>query len=102
MNMNDNISILTFNCQGLAGLQKRKDVLNFLKQKSFSIYCLQDTHWTKSEENYIRTMWGYECFFNSFNSQSRGTAILFNNNFEFKVNRSRKDNDGNKIIGKVL
>lgn len=38
------------------------------------------------------------CFFYSFNSQLRGTAILPNKNFEFKVKRYRKDNTGKKII----
>ena len=42
------------NCQGLGGLSKRKDVFNYLKQKKYSIYCLQDTHFTHKEEKYIR------------------------------------------------
>ena len=86
------------NCQGLGGKDKRKDVLNYLKQRKYSIYCLQDTHFTEGEEKYIRTQWGYECFFSSFNSQSRGTAILLNNNFEYKLNKIKRDSDGNLII----
>ena len=96
--MDDHIIISSFNCQGLGGKEKRKDVLNYLKQKHFSIYCLQDTHFTEKEEKYIRAQWGYECYFNSFNSQSRGTAILLNNNFEHKVNKIKADREGNKII----
>ena len=96
--MAEQITITSLNCQGLGNNDKRKDVLNFLKQKKYSIYCLQDTHFTEREENYIRAQWGYECFFNSYNSQSRGVAILFNNNFEYKLNKLKKDQQGNKII----
>ena len=95
------ITICSFNCQGLGGREKRKDVLNFLKQKNYSIYCLQDTHFTEKEENYIRSQWGYDCIFNSYNSQSRGTAILFNNNFEFKVVNVKKDKNGNKLFVEI-
>ena len=96
--MAEDIVIATMNCQGLGGKEKRKDVLNFLKQKKYSIYCIQDTHFIESEEKFIRSQWGYECFFSSFNSQSRGTAILLNNNFEHKVKRIKSDREGNKLI----
>ena len=43
----------------------------------------------------MRSEWGYTCYFASFSSQSRGVAILFNNNFEFKVQKVHKDAGGN-------
>ena len=96
--MSDNITICSLNTRGLSCKQKRKDVLNFLKQKKYSIYCLQDTHFTEKEEKFIRSKWGYEIILNCYSSQSRGTAIFFNNNFEYKVNRTKKDTQGNKIV----
>ena len=54
-----NLKILSMNCRGLADPQKRYDVFNFLKDKRYSIYCLQDTHFTKNDYNYIRSQWGY-------------------------------------------
>lgn len=92
------MTFVSVNLRGLQLANKRKDVLNFLKQKKFSVYFLQDTHFTKTEEKYIRTQWGYESFFSSFSSQQRGVAILFNNNFEFKLHSQRADNFGNKLI----
>ena len=59
---------------------------------------LQDTHFTNKEENYIRTQWGFDCLFNNFASNSRGVAILLNNNFESKVQRVEKDDSGNFLI----
>ena len=96
--MDSNIKILSMNCQGLGDPGKRKDVFHYLKQKKFAIYLLQDTHFTSKEENYIRSMWGFECFFDCFSSQSRGVAILLNNTFEYKLHRLKKGNDGNKLI----
>ena len=96
--MAEKIRITSLNCQGLGNYDKRKDVFNFLRQKKYSIYCLQDTHFTEREENYIRAQWGYECFFSSYNSQSRGVAILFNNTFEYKLHKIKTDQQGNKLI----
>ena len=79
--MDDKVTITSLNCQGLGDRIKRKDVLNYLKQKQFSIYFLQDTHFIAKEEQYIRSQWGYECYFSSFSSQSRGVAILLKSKF---------------------
>ena len=96
--MDSNITVLSMNCQGLGDLEKRKDVFHFLKQKKYAIYLLQDTHFTVKEENFVRSMWGFECFFDSFSSQSRGVAILLNNTFEYKLHKIKKGNDGNKLL----
>ena len=92
------ISLISVNVQGLGNQQKRRDVFHYLRQKNSSIYFLQDTHFTNKQEQYIRSEWGYECYFNNYNSQSRGVAILFNNNFDFKVKKVIKDNSGNFLI----
>ena len=92
------VTILSMNVQGLGDKNKRKDTLNFLKSKNKSIYFLQDTHFTNKEMKYIRSQWGYECFFSNFSSQARGVAIFLNNNFEYKIHRQKADNNGNKLI----
>lgn len=92
------LTIMSLNTQGLGNYQKRRDVFQYLKQKHFSIYCLQDTHFDKKSEKQIRSEWGYECFFSSFSSQSRGVAILLNNNFDFKVKTILSDTEGNYLI----
>ena len=62
------------------------------------IYCLQDTHFSKSDKKVIRTQWGYECYFSSYNTQVRGVAILLNNNFEYNLHNVIKDENGNLLI----
>lgn len=86
------------NCWGLADSKKRKDVFNFLKSKKHSFYFIQDTHFTDKLEPYIRSEWGFECFFSSNNTQSRGVAILLNNNFEYKMHNVWKCPNGNLLI----
>ena len=98
MTMAEKVTFVSVNLRGAQLAEKRKDVLNFLKQKRYSIYFLQDTHFTKREENYIRSQWGFECFFSSFSSESRGCAIMFNNNFEYKLHSKETDLEGNKLV----
>lgn len=92
------LKVLTLNCQGLGDKNKRKDVFNNLKSKNCNIYMLQDTHFTKEDENIIKTQWGYEVFFSSFKSNARGVATLVNNNCEFKSLNVIQDDSGNYLI----
>ena len=56
------LSVASMNCRGLADNAKRRDVLHYLKNKQYSIYCLQDVHWVERMEDQIRAEWGLECF----------------------------------------
>lgn len=96
--MNGKITLASLNCRGLGDLNKRKDVFNYLREKQFSIYCLQDTHFTAQETDTIRSQWGFECYNCPGSSNSRGVAVLFNNNFEFKVKEVIEYNTGNALI----
>ena len=76
-----------YNCQGLQDYKKRADVFKWLKRKKLDICCLVDTHCKNEAGEEIKwsNQWGYKGFFSSFNSQSRGIAVLFNNTFEYKL-----------------
>ena len=86
------------NCRGLGDTNKRKDVFGYLREKSASIYCIQDTHFTPSMEKIIRMQWGYEIVSSYGTSNSRGVSILFNNTFEYKLLDCIPDKDGNFIM----
>ena len=96
--MANSVTFISMNCQGLSNKIKRADTLNFLKSKKYSVYMLQDTHFTHKEENYIRTQWGFECYFSNFASNARGVAVFLNNNFKCKVNNVERDDKGNMLI----
>lgn len=92
------IKIISVNCQGLNDHKKRKDIFQYYRQQHCSILCLIDTHFTMEMEQEIRNEWGYEARFNSFTSNSRGVAILFNNNFEYQIHEQPiSDNTGNLL-----
>ena len=75
--MSNTVKIVSVNCQGLSDPRKRRDVFHYLRQKSYSIYLLLDTHFDPKMENCIRAEWEYKSYFASYNSNSRGVAILF-------------------------
>ena len=93
MACNSDLTILSANCQGLGDKIKRKDVFSFLRNKHYSIYCLQDTHFIDENEHMIRN----ECIFSSYKSNARGVAILINNKFEFKIKKTKRDCMGNFV-----
>lgn len=97
----NSLTIASMNCQGLGDMKKRRDVFHYLRNKNYSIYLLQDTHFDAKLEQYVKSEWGYTCHFASYNSSSRGVAVLFNNNFEFSVTKVQKDVNGNYIFVSV-
>ena len=70
----------------------------YLREKHFSIQCLQDTHFTEKEEIFIRAQWGYNIYASHGTGNSRGVAILLNNNFEVNIMKQTADNAGNMIM----
>ena len=91
------IRVLSANCQGLGSKEKRADVLSYFKEQNASIICLQDTHWTERDIKSLRTIWGNDLYISEGKTNSRGAAILLNNNFEYKVINCKKDNNGNYL-----
>jgi hypothetical protein len=70
---------------------KRQHDLNHYKPKGYCITCLQNTHFTIE----VEAQWGYKCVFNSYASNSRAVAFRFNNFFNLKLHREKKDNNEN-------
>jgi hypothetical protein len=66
------LSIASMNCRGLATTEKRRDVFHFLREKKYSIYCIQDVHSIKALETMVRAEWGFDCYFSSYKSNARG------------------------------
>lgn len=93
------LNILSVNTQGLGGIAKRLDVFQYLKEKKADIYCLQDTHITKSQEIFIRNQWGDSCMFSpAAQSNARGVAILFGKRLEYTIHNYKADGNGNFLM----
>ena len=92
------IKVISMNCRGLADPVKRRDVLNHLREKKPSIVFLQDIHLDNTNSKQIILEWGFEGLIAPFSRRSRGVAILFNNNFEYKIHSSISDPNGNFVL----
>ena len=83
------------NVRGLSNGAKRVDVFSWLKNKNFSIYCLQDIHvGTKYESHFIQD-WGHDAILSTYSSDSRGVAVLFMPGLDYKVQCVTRDEVGN-------
>ena len=95
--MASSLSIMSMNCRGLRDQFKRKDVFNYLRNLKADIYFLQDTHFIHSDENLIRSQWGFDHFSSYGTNNSRGVSILLNSTFDFKLIHSDHDAQGNLV-----
>ena len=89
------LRILSYNAQGLQGSEKRTDVFEYIKNKQYDIYCLQDTHFVNENESDIINEWdNSKGIISNFKSNSRGVAILFNNDIDLKIHQKIIDDGG--------
>ena len=93
----NNFLVSSVNCQGLHDRKKRLDVINYLKETESHIICLQDTHLNEADTKDFKNIYDGTFYLHGRTTNSRGVAILFRNNFEFKVNTVHKDKDGNYL-----
>lgn len=89
--MGEQITIFSQNCQGLSLASKRRDLFHFVKNKKYNIICLQDVHINDKMEDFVKNEWGYNAYFSSYSTNSRGVMTLINNNFEQKVEQIKTD-----------
>ena len=94
MTLDNKISIYSQNTRGLNCTQKRRDVFQYLRQKTYTIICLQDVHLENKMESYLKNEWGYKIFMAGLTSNKRGVMVLLNNNFQHDISRIVTDPNG--------
>ena len=97
LNVGNSIRVLSTNCQGLRNIEKRIDVLSYFKEKNASIVCLQITHLIEDDIRAVKDVWNNEVYINGGKTNSRGVAILLNNNFAYEILPCSKDKNGNYL-----
>ena len=55
----------------------------------------------KAKHANMRSEWGYSTIFTTFSSSRAGVAILFNNNFQFQIQKQFTDPKGRFIIADI-
>ena len=73
-------------------------MFDWLRRKKFSIYMLQEVHCSEITIPVWSAEWGYKTIFSCCTSAKGGVAILFNNNFDFQLERTYVDPKGRFII----
>ena len=96
------IKLNTFNCRGLQEFYKRTKIFHYLKSLGTDIIYLQETYSDKKDEMLWKTQWGELAFFSSFNSASRGVAILIRKTVSVQVLSIFSDPEGRFIILKAI
>lgn len=82
-----NIKIITLNVKGINHVIKRRKVLSMLKKDKVQVALLQETHLTDLEHLKLKRDWVGQIYYSSFNSQSRGVAILIHKHLAFTLDK---------------
>ena len=92
------LKIISLNVRGLRDDAKRREVFNWLRRKTQSIYMLQEVHCTENTKHLWSAEWGYQAIFSSCKSNKAGVCLLFNNNFNLQIQKLHSDRLGRFII----
>lgn len=93
-----NTKLITWNVKGINNVVKRRKVLSSLKKEGAHIALIQETHLSDLEHVKLRRDWVGQVFYSSFNSKSRGVAILLHKRLPFTLEKCIKDNEGRYVI----
>ena len=96
--MEEKIRIESLNARGLRDGTKRCDIPDKAKLRNTDIMFIQETHWTMTDYTKIREDWNIEIFIAGNSSSARGTAILLNKTFEYKIHNPIVDANGRYVI----
>lgn len=93
-----NISVVTYNVNGLRDSDKRRSIFNYLKATKSHIILLQETHSSPEIENIWSNEWGRKIIFNHGTNFSRGVALLIVKECPITIDTIRLDSEGRILI----
>ena len=96
--MNTDLHLLTLNTQGLREKLKRNRVYEWINHQKADIILLQETHFTKDLEPFVKTEWKGHIIHSFGTSQSRGVSILINYKLNINIDKTVVDKDGRYIL----
>ena len=92
------LRIMSMNCRGLGSQEKRRDVVHYIKNSSFDVVFLQDTHLTNRTIPFFNTLWKGKCYHSCKSSNSRGSTILIKSSVPHEVLAEKHCPIGNFVI----
>ena len=94
-------SILSLNVRGLRDVKKRSEVFRWLQtlhNGANSIVFLQETHTSDKDLLVWEHEWGSKILMSHGTTNSKGVAILFPKNINFKIESEYFDKDGRMLV----
>ena len=91
------IRLASANVNGLNNGRKRSEIMVNLEKSAPDIILLSDTRFDVSSELLFRNEIDYNCYFNSYDSRSRGVAILVRKTFPLTILDNKSDDNGNLL-----
>ena len=98
MAINNHLSIISLNVNGLNALIKRHRVAEWIKRQKPSICCLQETHLRTKDTYRLKVKgWG-KIFHANTHDRKAGVATLISDKIDFKTKDIKKDNQGHYLM----
>lgn len=98
MAVQGDLNINSLNVRGLRNKLKRCTIFDWLKLKYKGIMFLQETHGSKEIEKEWENDWGGKILFNHGDKNSRGVAILFDKEHDYKILNTISDDEGRFLL----
>ena len=92
------LKLCSWNCKGLNQPVKRGKVLQHLQHLGAGIAFLQETHLKISDHSKLRKGWVGQLFHSTFQTKSRGTAILIHKSVPFISSSVSLDPNGRYVV----
>ena len=96
------LTILTANVNGFRNDAKRREFYSHIKSANSDILCLTDTRFDNNLHRLIENETDHFCYFNSFQSNARGVAILVSKTCPIKILSQHNDASGNLLWLKCI
>ena len=98
MEQRTNVRFISWNVKGLNGPVKRARIFNHLKYLKCEIAFIQETHLLLKDQIRLRKAWVGHVFHSSFDSKTRGTAILIHEKIQFSATTVISDPQGRFVM----
>ncbi|XDV45285.1 hypothetical protein PO909_013405 [Leuciscus waleckii] len=92
------LKVVSLNVKGINHVIKRQKILSFLIKERCQIAFLQETHLSDLEHIKLRRSWVGQVFYSSYNSKSRGVAILLHCSLPFTLDKTISDKEGRNVL----
>ena len=98
MAINNHLSIITLNVNGLNAPIKRHRMAEWIKRQKPSICCLQETHLRTKDTYRLKVKgWG-KVFHANRHDRKAGVATLISDKIDFKTKDIKKDKEGHYLM----